>query len=44
MADTATDAETEEALELTGASPLVVDACDSCTSRDSQSADVGNDR
>jgi len=26
MADTATNAETEEALELTGASPLVVDA------------------
>ena len=44
MADTATDTEAVEALQRTGASTLVVDACDSCISRDSQSADVCSDR
>ena len=44
MADTATDTETVEALEITGASTLVVDACDSCISIDNQSADVSSDR
>jgi len=44
MADTATDAETVEALEITGASTLIVDACDSCISIDNQSADVSSDR
>ena len=44
MADTATDTEAVEALEITGASTLVVDVCDSCISRDSQSADVSSDR
>jgi len=43
-ADTATDAEAVEALEITGALTLVVDACHRCVSRDNQSADVGNDR
>ena len=44
MADTATDTEAVEELEITGASTLVVDACESCISRDSQSADVSSDR
>ena len=44
MADTATDAETVEALEITEASTLVVDACDRCISRGNQSADVDNDQ
>jgi hypothetical protein len=34
MADTATDTETVEALEITGASTLIVDACDICISID----------
>ena len=44
MADTATDTEAIEALEITGALTLIVDVCDSCISIDNQSADVSNDR
>ena len=44
MADTATDTEAVEALEITGALTLVADACDSCISIDNQSADVSSDR